>query len=109
MAEARCALRLGEESGSMEWHFRFADYALDYALDQMQRELGWEALVHPAFQALREYDGIYAVINNEFAKTLTRYEYINREEDMDIEGLRKAKLSYHPAIILDRFNAKPVL
>ncbi len=59
-------------------------------------------------KALREYDGIYAVINNEFAKTLTRYEYINREEDMDMEGLRKAKLSYHPAIILDRFNATPI-
>lgn len=59
-------------------------------------------------KALREYDGVYAVINNEFAKTLTRYEYINREEDMGMEGLKKSKLSYHPAIIYDRFSAKPV-
>ena len=58
-------------------------------------------------KALREYDGSYAVINNEFAKTLTRYTYINREEDLGLEGLRKAKLSYHPAIIYDRWFASP--
>ncbi len=57
-------------------------------------------------KALREYDGVYAVINNSFAKTLTKYKYINREEDMGIEGLRKSKLSYKPCIILDRFNAE---
>ena len=56
-------------------------------------------------KALREYDGIYAVINNEFAKTLTDYEFLNREEDLGLEGLRKAKLSYHPAIIYDRYSA----
>lgn len=59
-------------------------------------------------KALRGYDGVYAVINNEFTKTLTRYKYINREEDMGLEGLRKSKLSYNPAIILDRFNAEMI-
>ena len=58
-------------------------------------------------KALRGYSGSYAVINNEFAKTLTAYRYINREEDLGIEGLRKSKLSYYPAIIYDRFEAKP--
>ena len=58
-------------------------------------------------KGLHEYDGVYAVINNEFAKTLSAYKYINREEDLGIEGLRKAKLSYHPAIIYDRFSAIP--
>ena len=58
-------------------------------------------------KGLREYDGVYAVINNEFAKTLSAYKYINREEDLGIEGLRKAKLSYHPIIIYDRFSAIP--
>lgn len=58
-------------------------------------------------KALRAYDGSYAVINNEFAKTLTQFTYLNREEDMGMEGLRKAKLSYHPAIIYDRWFAIP--
>ena len=57
-------------------------------------------------KALRGYNGSYAVINNEFAKTLTAYKYINREEDLGIEGLRKSKLSYNPVIIYDRFEAK---
>lgn len=55
-------------------------------------------------KALTEYDGVYAKINNEFAKTLIGFEFINREEDMGIESLRKAKLSYHPAAILKRYR-----
>lgn len=58
-------------------------------------------------KALTAYDGSYAVINQEFAKRLTAYEYINREEDLGLEGLRKAKLSYHPAIIYDRYDGVP--
>ena len=55
-------------------------------------------------KALVQYDGSYAKVNNEFAKTLVGFEYINREEDLGLESLRKAKLSYHPAIILQRFK-----
>ena len=50
-------------------------------------------------------NGGYAVINKMFAETLTGVRLINREEDVNIEGLRKAKLSYYPLTILDKSHA----
>ena len=58
-----------------------------------------------AEKADRNIEGAYAIINQQFASHLPeQYTYVNREEDMDIPSLRKAKLSYHPEILLS-FNA----
>lgn len=50
-----------------------------------------------------EHNGAYAVINQQFARHMSSFLYLNREEDMGVEGLRKAKLSYKPTMILDKF------
>ncbi len=56
-----------------------------------------------AFSSMR---GAYPIINREFAKNeLSSYTFVNREEDMGLEGLRKAKLSYKPVKLGIIYNA----
>lgn len=59
-------------------------------------------------KALREYNGIYAAINQYFCLNLYREDikYVNREEDVGDFGLRTAKLSLHPVNILKKYFGK---
>jgi uncharacterized protein len=56
-----------------------------------------------------EYGGIYAFINKAFVEQYySQVRYINREEDLGIEGLRKAKESYRPVRLEKKYLVKLV-
>lgn len=51
-------------------------------------------------------EGSSAMINRLEAQALMdRYQFINREDDLGIEGLRRAKQSYHPVQMLTKHSA----
>ena len=58
-------------------------------------------------KAYHEINGAYAIINRDFAlNCFTQFELINREDDMGIENLRKAKMSYFPTEIRNKYLAQ---
>ena len=68
-----------------------------------ERLNGNTAVVHIE-KANTAFKGSYAAINKLFAeKYLNGFTYINREEDCGIEGLRKAKTSYHPCKFTEKY------
>lgn len=61
-------------------------------------------------KAVEDVDGAYAAINQQFAFHLREkhpeIRYLDREEDMGLEGLRKAKLSYYPVMLKEKYWAR---
>lgn len=56
-------------------------------------------------KAFADVQGAYSMINQQLVMhEAEQYTYVNREEDAGVEGLRKAKLSYRPAILLLKGN-----
>lgn len=52
------------------------------------------------------YEGVFTIMNQQFLEhTWQEYEYVNREEDMGIPGMRKAKESYRPVFMVKKYVA----
>ena len=56
-------------------------------------------------KAFSEYRGLYPLINQEFQNYYWQdAKYVNREEDMGLDGLRAAKRSYYPEYMLKKYK-----
>jgi hypothetical protein len=51
-----------------------------------------------------KYQGVYQEMNRIFLKEeFSHLEYVNREEDLGIEGIKKSKVSYNPVMLLKKY------
>lgn len=59
-------------------------------------------------KAREDVEGAYTVVNQEFARYLRLkhpdIQFLDREDDMGLEGLRKAKLSYNPHHLVEKHS-----
>ena len=70
----------------------------------------YDTHIEKAFSGIK---GAYQTINQQFAKFIQQKHpeiiFVNREEDIGRAGLRKAKLSYHPVRMEEKYWGKYVL
>ncbi len=97
----KCALenreRLDLKCGLLFVDGRIEGFSIGEAFGDM-------AIIHIE-KANPDIQGAYPLINREFVRNeWSSMKYINREEDMGIEGLRKAKLSYNPIFLLEKYD-----
>ena len=90
---------LGLKGGALRINGKIEAFALGELLNPDM------AVIHIE-KANTEYKGSYAMINQQFAAHCwSDVTYINREEDMGLPGLRKAKKSYYPVKMIKKYTA----
>ena len=93
---------LGLEGVVLRWQGEVFAFALGAPLTDTVFDVHFE-------RARNDIQGAYPAVNRSFAQYVRnrypRIRYLNREDDMGIEGLRKAKLSYYPDYLQVNFCA----
>jgi hypothetical protein len=94
---------LGLEGGLLRSEGKVVAYTMGKKLNSDTYDINIE-------KAFDDIQGAYQMINREFAALIRKSHpelvYINREEDMGQEGLRKAKLSYRPVRMVEKYSGK---
>lgn len=96
--------RLATEAAFASWERLGLQGGALYADGQLAAFTYGAPINHDTFDIIMEkgdtsYNGVFAAINKFFAADI-ECRYINREEDMGLEGLRRSKRSYNPTTIL---------
>lgn len=103
----RCCFDHFEELGLEGGLLRSEDRVIAYTIGDKLNADTYDIHIEKAFD---EITGAYQMINREFAALIKENHpeiiYVNREEDMGHEGLRKAKLSYHPLKMEKKYAGK---
>lgn len=90
---------LGLKGGAIKLFGRIEAFSIGELLNERI------ALIHIE-KANPEIRGLYQAINNEFVRhEFSDTEFINREEDMGMPGLRQAKESYNPHHFAEKYDA----
>lgn len=114
----------GDASPAMEHELRAIQHALEHVAElqlcggliRVRRQpvaMAIASYISPAVadvhyeKCLPAFRDAYPVINRELSRRL-RCDFINREEDLNQPGLRQAKESYRPALMLRKFTALPL-
>ncbi len=94
------SLRLYKELGQTGGVLRIDDKIAAFAIGEPISEDTFVVHIEKAFPHI---DGAYPMINQQFVlHECMDYKYVNREEDTGAEGLRKAKMSYRPAFMVEK-------
>lgn len=103
MCVALNSLRLQKELELRGGALRAGGEVVAFTLGEPVSEDTFVVHIEKAYSDIR---GAYPMINQQFLEhEVSQYLYVNREDDTGEEGLRKAKLSYHPVFMVEKGTA----
>lgn len=93
-------VEMGMRGGAIEVDGEIIAFSLGVGLSE-------DTFIVHVEKAFAKMQGSYPLINQQMVlNEASEYTYINREEDMGYPSLRKAKLSYQPDILLEKYIVK---